>query len=770
MNILETFVTLFKTNAEEAEKDMAAAEVQAESLAAAMDKVGEVDASKAQDLAQALAQAADVDLGDIGAIDLDGFAKLQAALEASEGKADVLKGSLADAAAEAESVASALFKSLPPQEQILRSAQEIADAERNIQQYLLGNEALHEHTLDLLGGREGLEKRIAAETKRVTQELIKSQQAADGLGDELSEADREAQRLSKSFMGVTKGLVGALAAVVSVGAIIGGARAHIDATIQLIERASRARIDVSSYDAWRRAIRAAEGDAERAEGQFEAFADKVTEAFGDAESEAGKALAAMGVAAADAEGNVKSTDAALLDLADAMSKVSKQTAVDSLRRLGIVDPVMVDMILQGREGLERLLETQRKSGALTIEQANAYKAFRTAINAVTDAWRSNVDAVLGAVLPLLTRLFGAIKTGLEWMRSNSTLIQGFGIALAAALTIAAGVALAVYAPAMWAAAAATIAATWPILLLVAAVAALGAAFALAYEDVKAFLSGQPSLLGDLVAKYGWARDAVEGIGKAFKVVAAASKATWDAVRRGLEFLLPIVGKLVVAVGGVLVRAFRTIAPVVRGIWAVAGPILSVLREAIWTLAVVGLRVARNIQRAFAVLFGALMPIARPALDAVSGAVRAFGNVFANIAAVVRAAWTGFFSWFVDKVQAAANVAKGLLRMARDEPGAPGGGGGGGRPPGAPPGARATVAAIRAGRDQTRAADRAPTNRVTQAAVANRRPVDRTTNVEVKSMTVTTQATDAQGMARGASSALSSEIRRATQDNDDGVDR
>lgn len=730
MSILETFFILFKTDAEDADVQMKKAEATAEGLDAAMTSAAEATKEAA---------AATADLGaetdGWGSLDLSGFSALQAAL--------------GGAALEAAKVAQNLAPALPIHEQILRDAQDLAEAERNLTQFLLGNEEIQERTLDLLGGQKGLTERIENETKAVALALIKAQREADGLGDELADADREAKQLQQSLFGMAKSLAGPILALVSVGSLIGGLRGRVEAVGNLIERASKARVDVAAYDQWRRAIIAAGGSAETAESQFEAFAQKVGEAFGAADSDAGKALAGLKVSAKDAEGNIKPTEAALLDLADAMKGVSKQTAVDSLRRLGIVDPLMVDMILQGRDALEGMLEAQRKNGALTQEQAKRFKDFRTVLNDTKSAWTGLTDQLIGAVLPAVTAVFEAIRGGIDWLGQNRTLVQGFGIALAGALGVAAIAAATIYAPAMWAAAAATLAATWPILAIIVAVAALAAAFALAYEDVKFFLSGQPSLIGDLVNRYEWVRKAVEAIGKAFQAVKGWAGDAWGALTGGARAASPVFS----ALGRLLSRAFGGVASALRGVWAVAGPILALIGDALGLLGTVARQVARVALAAFRVLFGDMVANASPAFEKIGGFLSALQAAFSNVAGAARAVWGAFFGWFVDRLEKGVNLARQLISLGRDKANQSGG---------------AAVSGIQRAQGAVAAADRAPTNATTGAAAANRRPVDRRSTTQIDKVEINTRATDARGIAAAVGPALSSEIARAQQDNDDGV--
>src|SRR5690606_15620348 len=80
----------------------------------------------------------------------------------------------------------------------------------------------------------------------------------------------------------------------------------------------------------------------------------------------------------------------------------------------------------------------------------------------------------------------------------------------------AAVVAAVYLPAMISAAAATLAATWPIIAIGAAIVAAAAAFALIYDDIMNFIDGNDSLIGQLFENYPIVKDMVMGIVDAFR--------------------------------------------------------------------------------------------------------------------------------------------------------------------------------------------------------------------------------------------------------------
>ncbi|NGE24233.1 hypothetical protein G5637_36985, partial [Klebsiella pneumoniae] len=96
-------------------------------------------------------------------------------------------------------------------------------------------------------------------------------------------------------------------------------------------------------------------------------------------------------------------------------------------------------------------------------------------------------------------------------KENKTLITGFFIAV--------GIALATYyVPPMLAAAAATLAATWPIIAIIAVIALLAAAFALVYDDIMNFIDGNDSMIGRILDKYPALKTVILALWDAFKVL------------------------------------------------------------------------------------------------------------------------------------------------------------------------------------------------------------------------------------------------------------
>lgn len=599
---------------------------------------------------------------------------------------------------------------------------------------------------------------------KLQNELDKTPPEAAKLKRELIDADRAAQKLGGSFVGMATKLGAVVGGLFSAGAIVNSIRSSFTAIDEMSRTASRFNINVEGYNAFNGVIEDLGGNAETSERFLRRFADSAATAFGDLDSTQAKAFKSLGVSLEDAQGNLKDTEQVLVEVASGLEKLDKQQQLARLRELGVVDPVMRQLLLSGSANVMAKFADERAKGVITNEQVKVVHDFVEAWNDVKDEVGAFFNSLAGNWAPQLTRWAEAIQKFFRYLRDHSDLVKGFAIGLSVALGVVAAVLWGSYIPAWTAAAVAVLAATWPIVAITAAVLAAAAAFALAWEDVQAFLKGQPSLLGDLVAKYEWVRQAVDLIGKAFKVAAAVGADVWDFLSRAageffdfLQAAAPVVGDVFRVIGDVAVATFR-------GIWAVAGPILGLIVDAVLLWGRVQGTVLRAIWAVVQEVFGAIWPFVQPVLAAVVTGAQWLGSIFAQVAAAIWGQWGAMFGRFVERINFVVGLVRGLMgwietaRQGLDKL-TPGG-----------KGRAETAPAVAQGRAQVAGASRTPMAAQTPASMAARGPTTKSTNVTVGKVEVHTQATDADGMAKAAGGALSSQLRRTSAQHDDGVDR
>lgn len=333
-----------------------------------------------------------------------------------------------------------------------------------------------------------------ADTSQADAGLDSARKKSDELIDSIRDADAAAGKAGASLKAMAAGALGGLAAAFSVSAAISGAFARAD-NIRAIEQTSDAiGAAIENVDAFGKAAEAMGGDAQGARDSLTDMAEKMGEAMSDVESGAAKAFKSLGISLKSADGSTKDAISGMLDLASAVEGLDRSAAVFKIKELGITDNRTVEMILKGRQELERMLRVQKEQGVVTKEAAENARKLTEATGSLKNMISSAGASFLDSIIPALTKVIEWLGKGVSWMQDNKDFVIGFFGSIAAVVT-------ALYLPAMISAATATLAATWPLLLIGAAIAAAAAAFALIYDDVMNFVEGNDSFIGQVFEKY-----------------------------------------------------------------------------------------------------------------------------------------------------------------------------------------------------------------------------------------------------------------------------
>lgn len=359
-----------------------------------------------------------------------------------------------------------------------------------------------------------------ADTSQADAGLDSARKKSDELIDSIRDADAAAGKAGASLKAMAAGALGGLAAAFSVSAAISGAFARAD-NIRAIEQTSDAiGAAIENVDAFGKAAEAMGGDAQGARDSLTDMAEKMGEAMSDVESGAAKAFKSLGISLKSADGSTKDAISGMLDLASAVEGLDRSAAVFKIKELGITDNRTVEMILKGRQELERMLRVQKEQGVVTKEAAENARKLTEATGSLKNSMSNAGNSFLDSIIPALTKVIEWLGKGVSWMTDNKDFVIGFFGAIAAVVT-------AIYLPAMISAAAATLAATWPLLLIGAAIAAAAAAFALIYDDVMNFVEGNDSLIGQISEKYPM-------VGQTVMWLVGVFKDFWGALEKGAK--------------------------------------------------------------------------------------------------------------------------------------------------------------------------------------------------------------------------------------------
>lgn len=567
----------------------------------------------------------------------------------------------------------------------------------------------------------------AAGMARTAEAAAEAAQQTDNLGDALEDAGdagRQAGREGSAGLeqieqqaGQTdtsiKALAGSIVAMVGTFLALDAAGGKFNETVAELEAIGRTAdalgLPVEDVDAFGRAMQTMGGDAKDARDSLVDMAESMGEALQDTESARAEVYAKLGISLRDANGEAINATEGILRLADAVQGMSQEEAIFRIKELGITDNRTVEMVLKGRKELERMLGVQKEQSSVNKEAIENARRYTEALNGFQASVGSAGQSIMQTMIPALTAVVGWLRTGMDWAQEHSDVIVAFLGTVAAAIAV-------VYLPAMASAAAATLAATWPLVAIGAAVAAVAAAFALAYDDVMNFVAGNDSLIGQIFEKFPGLESAVMG-------VIAVVRQAWDEIKAFGAGVLEALAPLADAFGGVF-DSMGNLVSTFFGILADAvGKIVSLLGVD---------------------LTGAFQAMGSAVGMVMEGVVATIKTAVSIIAGALNLA-----SSAINKIAGAASSVAGFFGIGGEE----------------------AAQGVEAGQQAVAQANAAPLNAVTSSAISNTvASTNRETNVQVGEVVVNTQSTDAEGIARDVGGSLNEQLAQVDAEFSTGVAR
>lgn len=590
---------------------------------------------------------------------------------------------------------------------------------------------------------------------KAADDVLKLDKATDKVEGGLRRADLAAASLGRSFVGMAVSLAAPIVALVSAGSAISAVYNRIEEIGNIGDASLKLRSSAADYDAFTRAVRAAGGDLGVAQENLSKFSDKLNDAAARPDGPNAKNFKKWGIAFKDVKGEAVGAVEGLVALSKSLEGVSQAEALGRLRRLGIEDADTIEFLLKGKTAILEKMDAEKRAGVVTDAQIELEGQYQAAVGKTRNVLDSIAGAITEAVLPAMIKAYDAFTAMASWVLNNSRLVQGFFIGLAAVVTY-------YFLPAMASAAAAVIAATWPFLAIGAAIAAVGAAFALAYEDVRAFLDGQPSLIGALAERYEWFGAIIEGIGEVYKIIAGVAQEALGVIADGWDLL---------------VRATKAYLQALTDFWGQFKPIFDALGE---YFSAVGELVKAMVDRVTGDLgalvngwrdrFNELTPIVREVFEGMLASIGVSVGDITGFATVIQDAFVGAFNYIKSVWDSTiGGIAAGISGLAQSLRNLAGGVAEGGE---APPATGGAAAGARMGA-MIRPAQAALGNASSTAvpvAGGGATNVNNTSTVNTGPISIQTQATDAKAIAGALDASLKEKLRATSSNFDDGVDR
>ncbi|QLX25065.1 hypothetical protein HV271_09680 [Citrobacter freundii] len=397
---------------------------------------------------------------------------------------------------------------------------------------------------------------LETDNKNALKGLNDTDHALDDVQDGSKNAHKE---LMNIFAGVgekagitTESLKGLAIAAIGIAGAGLSLNAVLDRTTEMLGKVHAAEtvgVNVGQYDALSRTFQTLGVDADGFRDSMIDLNEAMGEAASDAKSGKAESFKTFGISLKDSQGNIKSADEALLELSDTMSKMDKQQATFQIKQLGITDNAVIAAMMNGRKELERRIELQKTLGVLNEKDAAQLKNFKSAQDDLSAIFSRFADVLAMTVVPALELLIDVTISVIKWAREHKGVLMGVFGALAF-------VAIPALTTALWGMARAALAAVVPFLPLIAVAVAL----ALVIDDLWNYFTGGESVIGDLAAKFpllksalDGAKESVIGAWEALKllfsdpsafmdVLVSELQASWDEIVQGVVDAGDAIGK------------------------------------------------------------------------------------------------------------------------------------------------------------------------------------------------------------------------------------
>lgn len=358
----------------------------------------------------------------------------------------------------------------------------------------------------------------------------KSGKGLDKHAEKVKQNVKQAKNLTEAMGKVAKGAAALFALVTGSNALDKLIREAAEANVQLDNLSRNIGMSRNQLQAWGGMAEMAGGSAEGMKGSLAGLSMGITRLTTMGDTSMVPFFNAFGVALLNADGKARDLDSIMLDLSDRFSKMDRVQAYNLAKSMGLDDGT-INTLMLGRAEMEKMLEMQRNlyhSGEKEIAVSRELTRSRAYLNQQWDALK---NMLADALAPHLLRLVKLVSSFADFlMRNENTMKHVFeGVAFVLGVVLI---------PVLWSAVTALYAFIAPFALAAAAVAALGAAFVLLYDDYKTWAEGGKSLF-DWGAFTGYIRTSkvsVDSLNSAFAYLVTGYKSWAEAGNAAFDWL------------------------------------------------------------------------------------------------------------------------------------------------------------------------------------------------------------------------------------------
>lgn len=317
-------------------------------------------------------------------------------------------------------------------------------------------------------------KDLETKSPAAVKKLNDLDKAADKTEKNVGKISKTSKETARSVQGLSRTVTSFLAIIGGTVAIKSFIQDFIDTNAQLDRLSKNLGISVSTISAWSNASEKLGGSAQGLQGTFDMLSKAQTQLMITGESSLVPYLSALGVSLAGVNGQARPVTDILLDLSERFSHMDRTTANNLGRMLGL-DQGTMNLLLQGRKELELEIKRQKEQTAVTAAQAAQAQKFQTQIAGLKQQFSALGRTLLMDAAPYIEKLFRLLENFANWAQQHKQFIEDFLKVIAVGLS-----AIAI--------------ATLPINLTVLAIVALAGALALLWDDYQTWKKGGDSLI------------------------------------------------------------------------------------------------------------------------------------------------------------------------------------------------------------------------------------------------------------------------------------
>ncbi len=332
-----------------------------------------------------------------------------------------------------------------------------------------------------------------SDAEDVEKGAAKAKTAVDDLEAGISGADKASISLGKKFNTLATQAVAAFASIYSVTQLISGAQGISETSTGLGVLGDVLGESSSEIVNWGRAVQNMGGDSKAFEGSLRSLSGSLNDALVNGPNAATDMLAKMGVGTRDAAGHMKTVLQILPDIAGEFEGLTRASALARGQALGL-DEGTILLLMEGEDAVSRLVGRQRELNQVSDDEIDALRLLNAQWNEYKNLLSDSGTEILSGLLPALKKVEEGVRMFVDFLSENETEVlaffKGVGV-IVGALAIKALILAA------------------PFLLTVAAIGAMALGIGLLLDDVKKFVSGQDSALGDAAKRWEFVADGIE---------------------------------------------------------------------------------------------------------------------------------------------------------------------------------------------------------------------------------------------------------------------